>query len=347
MVKIVNVFGDVKTGKQGEAVYQGRYGKQIRRQLSPKRAMASEAQEKHRQFYRDALDWRKGLSPPNRRYLEGYCIANSVIDGYGIPLAWHRYALRLYLEKVHFVVITKPIAGEEGEEQEYEYLKIGDTAYWDIRATFWLYQSFTPQESHSITKVWLKLFRRGIAPLCRVGIYKADANHFPFGSELTGVDADFSDLPTGPAGTWVLMNLPSSPLSGNIEYAIVGSSAEGDASNCIRWRRTNAGNQYTRGVCGYSLNSGETWALSTIRDMMFSEFGMPPAAPSVPGLIHVRHPALLRVAQKRGEQTVKGYDTLSSLDEEYLTGQVGLDVSKGDIIEVTTLPGISYRYVVS
>lgn len=63
-------------------------------------------------------------------------------------------------------------------------------------------------------------------------------------------------------------------------------------------------------------------------------------------LLHVRHPALLTVVQKRGEQTIKGYDTLSSLDEEYLTKQVGLDVAKGDIIEVTTLPGISYRYEV-
>ena len=70
MVKIINPLGEVKVGKQGEAVYQRKYGEQIRRTLSPKRAIVSEAQEKHRQLYRDALDWRKLLSPANRRYLE-------------------------------------------------------------------------------------------------------------------------------------------------------------------------------------------------------------------------------------------------------------------------------------
>ena len=52
----------------------------------------------------------------------------------------------------------------------------------------------------------------------------------------------------------------------------------------------------------------------------------------------------MSVVHKRGELTVREYDTLSSLDEEYLTGQVGLDVEVGDTIEATTLPGISYRY---
>ncbi|MBA7540641.1 hypothetical protein ES705_32940 [subsurface metagenome] len=105
MVKIVNSLGDVKIGRQGEVVYQRKYGEQIRRQVSPKRAIASEAQIAHRQLYRDALAWRSELSRPNRRYLEGYCIANWVVDGYHIPLPWSRFALKLYLEKVQFVII--------------------------------------------------------------------------------------------------------------------------------------------------------------------------------------------------------------------------------------------------
>ncbi|GAI43769.1 unnamed protein product, partial [marine sediment metagenome] len=50
---------------------------------------------------------------------------------------------------------------------------------------------------------------------------------------------------------------------------------------------------------------------------------------------------------KRGELTPNGYDTLSSLDEEYLTTQVGLDVQKGHEIKVTTLPGIEYAYQIA
>lgn len=71
-----------------------------------------------------------------------------------------------------------------------------------------------------------------------------------------------------------------------------------------------------------------------------------PPPPLVTRLLYVRHPALLTVVHKRGEQIVMKYDKLSSLDDEYLTGQVGLDVVKGDLIEATTLPGIEYSYTV-
>lgn len=71
-----------------------------------------------------------------------------------------------------------------------------------------------------------------------------------------------------------------------------------------------------------------------------------PPPPIITRLLHVRHPALLTVVHKRGEVIIRGYDTLSSLDDEYLTGQVGLDVADGDVIEVTTLAGLAYRYQV-
>ncbi|GAH58226.1 unnamed protein product, partial [marine sediment metagenome] len=115
MVKIQNVMGDVKIGKQGEVVYQRKYGEQIRSLAAPKRAIVSEAQIKHRQFYRDALAWRKQLSRQNKRYLEGYCIANGVIDSYGIPLAWSRFALRLHLQKIKFVPALTTTELVEGE----------------------------------------------------------------------------------------------------------------------------------------------------------------------------------------------------------------------------------------
>ncbi|GAI66657.1 unnamed protein product, partial [marine sediment metagenome] len=80
----------------------------------------SQRQIAHRQLYRDALTWRSQLSLANRRYLEGYCIANGVVDSYHIPLPWSRFALKLYLQAVKFVVITKPVAGEAGEEVLFE-----------------------------------------------------------------------------------------------------------------------------------------------------------------------------------------------------------------------------------
>ncbi|GAJ14032.1 unnamed protein product, partial [marine sediment metagenome] len=108
MVKIVNELGEVKTGVQGEAVYQGKYGQQIRRTRQPKRAIPSQKQLEHRQLYREALAWRKALSLPNRRYLDGYCIANWIVDDYKIALPWSRFALKLYLQHISFVIVEKP-----------------------------------------------------------------------------------------------------------------------------------------------------------------------------------------------------------------------------------------------
>ena len=104
MVKITNPLGDVKIGRQGEVVYQRKYGEQMRRMAQPKRAIPSQAQIEHRQLYKAALAWRKSLSRANRIYLDGYCIANWVVDNYKIPLPWSRFALKIYLEKVHFTI---------------------------------------------------------------------------------------------------------------------------------------------------------------------------------------------------------------------------------------------------
>ncbi|MBA7648963.1 hypothetical protein ES703_56755 [subsurface metagenome] len=344
MVKITNPLGEVKIGRQGEVVYQRKYGEQIRRQASPKRAMASQAQIAHRQFYRDALDWRKQLSLPNRRYLEGYCIANGVVDGYHIPLPWSRFALKLYLEKVRFVVIKKAVAGEAGVEGKYESYEEGDnTAYYIYGAT-WKAQTFTPTQAHTIVSVKLKLYRKGSPGLVYVGIKAIDGAGKPTGDDLCSGTIDGNPLTTNTAGQWYEIELGSGyPLAAETEYAIVVHIIGGNADNALYWRMDTTGT-YPRGVYEHSGDYGVTWTITTSRDYMFQEFGKEAGIPPVIGLIHIRHPALMTVVQKRGELIVRGYDTLSSLDEEYLTGQVGVDVEAGDYLEATTLPGIKYDY---
>jgi len=71
-----------------------------------------------------------------------------------------------------------------------------------------------------------------------------------------------------------------------------------------------------------------------------------PPPPLITRILHVRHPALLTVIHRRGQRLIREYHDLSSLDDEYLTKQVGLDVLKGDTIEATTVAGISYRHQV-
>lgn len=98
MVKIINQLGDVKVGKQGNAVYQRHYGRQIRRTLKPKPVAPSKLQQRQRDRFREALLWRATLTLDARRYLEAYSISNRVVDVYGIPLTWDKFALKIALE---------------------------------------------------------------------------------------------------------------------------------------------------------------------------------------------------------------------------------------------------------
>lgn len=99
MVKIINDTGDIKVGRQGEAVYQRHYGQQMRRLVNPKSGEVSKTQLTQRNRFREALIWRKSLSRSARIYLEGYAIANGIVDGYHIPLTWDKFALKIALEQ--------------------------------------------------------------------------------------------------------------------------------------------------------------------------------------------------------------------------------------------------------
>ncbi|GAJ24312.1 unnamed protein product, partial [marine sediment metagenome] len=101
---------------------------------------------------------------------------------------------------------------------------------------------------------------------------------------------------------------------------------------------------YTRGVRGSSNDSGVNWTMNTDCCNFQVWTADLPGTYFKAGLVHIWHPALLTIVHKRGELTVNGYDKLSSLDDEYLTGQVGVDVEGGDDIEATTLPCLTYGY---
>ena len=105
MVKITNVYGDVKVGKQGQAVYQRHYGQQIRRTLKPKTGQVSKMQLEQRLRFKQALDWRASLTRDARLYLEGFAINHHIVDDYGIPLSWDKFALKIALQRPEVVLL--------------------------------------------------------------------------------------------------------------------------------------------------------------------------------------------------------------------------------------------------
>lgn len=346
MVKIVNPMGDVKIGRQGEVVYQRHYGQQTRRLVSPKRAIASETQIAHRQLYRDALDWRKSLSRPNRRYLEGYCIANGVVDSYHIPLPWHRFALKCYLEHIHFVLITKPIAGEEGYEGKFEKSEVFNT-YRSFRAQYWDAMTFTPLQAHTLTHIGLWLYRGpSSAGNFTASIRNTDGVGHPTGIDLSTYTCPAGDIDYNPPAKEYFFELDT-PLavSASVKLAIVMRAPSLPGGNFMYHAQQSASPPYPRGNLERSVNSGSSW-ITDNPDVTFYEWGYLPGEEGTKGLVHVRHPALLTVVHKRGEATIHEYENLSSLDEEYLTKQVGIDVEAGDTIKATTVGGIEYNYTI-
>lgn len=106
MVLINNTMGQFKTGAQGEAVYQGRYGRQIRRTRQPKRAEVSKPQKARRLLFKQALEWRAQINRHDRLVLEQAAYYYHYTDDQGITLTWDRLAMKIALEVPTLAVLA-------------------------------------------------------------------------------------------------------------------------------------------------------------------------------------------------------------------------------------------------
>ena len=244
------------------------------------------------------------------------------------------------------MVISKPTPPIEGEESLYEHYEEGENNNRECQDDNWWGQTFPPQVSHTISKVSLKVYREG-SPGDVVVSIRNTLDGKPTGGDLCIATVNGNDFLATPPGRWEDIKFPTgASLNESVLYAIGVRAPDGDWDNSIHWRGDYQAPQYTRGTAVNSANSGISWTVQATWDMMFREYGKTAGQAGEAGLLHVRHPALMSIVHKRGELTINGYDTLSSLDNEYLTGQAGLDVLSGDIIKATTLPGIDYHYEV-
>lgn len=345
MVKIINELGEFKTGKQGEAVYQGRYGQQMRRTTHPHWTIYSEKQEQHRQLYRNALAWRKALSLTNRRYLEGYCIANWVVDRYKMPLPWHRFALKIYLEHVKFIptLSTEKQSGEELLDQQYI---TGDDSETRVDLDNWAGMTFTPALAGKLTKIEVKLWRGPATPYHVCQIRTTEANGSPSNTILASQNFSGDILETMPPGSFETITFDNPPtLAAETLYAIILRSYPVVPFFWYFWGRDDTDPTYTRGQVWLSTDAGITWTPHSGKDHLFKAYIHTPTTYFTYGTLHIRHPAIKSFTQKRNGIIVRAEDNLSSLDDQYLTKQVGLDVEGGDEIEATTVAGILYKFL--
>ncbi|GAI71241.1 unnamed protein product [marine sediment metagenome] len=275
-----------------------------------------------------------------------YCIANGVVDDYHIPLPWHRFALKLYLKHIHFVVIEKAIDTLEigsGIQEAYDDEGLL-TSYDSFEGTRWLGQTFTPQENFKLTKFELYLKRQSTISTIWVLFRNTDINGHPIPPNLASYEFPGNELLE--TFTWREIAITYPNLVAFTKYAIICVGPDLPTGHYPHWGLDSIGALYPRGCYERSTNSGSSWISDTNKDFGFRAYGEYETGEKKAGLLHVRHPALSTIVHKRGEATVNRYESLSSLDEEYLTGQVGIDVEAGDIIEATTITGIEKKYQV-
>jgi len=105
MVKVDNVFGDITTGRQGEAVYQRKYGRGMRRLFNDLNKNPSQSQLDQRANFKRSIAWVKGLSYAEKQAIKEYCRINRVGYKDGEPIHWYNWAKRLGIARPKFKVV--------------------------------------------------------------------------------------------------------------------------------------------------------------------------------------------------------------------------------------------------
>lgn len=101
MVKIKNIYGDIKKGKQAGSIYQERYGQQIRRLSGQLPSTISPLQFEIRKNFQDAVLYVQSLTTEEIANIkEEYQVARNTNPS-AAPINWWNYAKKKYLEQIY------------------------------------------------------------------------------------------------------------------------------------------------------------------------------------------------------------------------------------------------------
>ena len=164
--------------------------------------------------------------------------------------------------------------------RKYQYYDTGDDGDYDGYTANWLAQTFTPQATHMISKVKLKLFRVGDPGTITVSI-KATTSGKPSGADLCKGTIEGLDLTLDTNGEWYEITLGDGyTVSKGAQYAIVVRAPSGDSSNKVSWRADKTSPTYTGGTYCSSSDSGVDWGIISGADCMFEEWGTGEPSPT-------------------------------------------------------------------
>ena len=152
-----------------------------------------------------------------------------------------------------------------------EYCNTGDIVGVDAVDDKFMGQTFTPQHTHKISHVKLKLYRTGTPGTINVSI-RATNGTVPTGVDLCSGTLNGNLITNTPSGSWYIIPFASGViLSKGIKYSIVINAPAGDMSNLLNWR-TRDSSGYPMGIRVFSNDGGINWNTVTTWDMMFEEY---------------------------------------------------------------------------
>ncbi|MBA7493218.1 hypothetical protein ES702_03784 [subsurface metagenome] len=158
------------------------------------------------------------------------------------------------------------------EHRQHESFDWQKTAYFHIYGSNWCSESFTPQTTHTITRIKVRIKKIGSPPTLYCDIYRAGADHCPTGAPIASDSVHPDYIPTGIWGDWYEFTFtPGATLFSGIEYCVVLHHIGGDASNMTQWIGATA-SQYPNGKFCRSTDTGASWTSYDTYDAYFIEY---------------------------------------------------------------------------
>jgi len=165
--------------------------------------------------------------------------------------------------------------------KRYEFYITGDTDESYVYGPNWNSQTIIigyngDNENFNITSVKLKLYRNGSPGDLTVSIRKLDLANKPTGPDLSIGTINANDFTDVIPGLWYEIEMSPYTLEKDTKYAIVCRALTGSSGNWVRVRRDFTDPHYTGGQYASSGDSGVTWTLWEVYDIMFEVWGSCP-----------------------------------------------------------------------
>jgi hypothetical protein len=105
VVRIKNIYGDITTGRQDNAVYQRKYGRGMRRAYKEVKPASSPLQKEQNERFKSAVLWIKSLTNDEKDAAKQYCKDHHVGNSIGEPIHWYNWLKNFVLSVPKFTLI--------------------------------------------------------------------------------------------------------------------------------------------------------------------------------------------------------------------------------------------------